>query len=86
MGMAGHAMIVRRDLSVFAHLHPFGSVAMPALMLAHAPHQMLPPDRALPPEVSFPYGFPKAGDYRMFVQMKRAGAIVTGAFDVTVSP
>src|SRR5262249_12355027 len=34
MGMAGHAVILRRDASVFAHIHPSGSVAMPALELA----------------------------------------------------
>ena len=33
---------------------------------------------------SFPYAFPKAGDYRVFVQVKRNGRIETGAFAVTV--
>ena len=31
-------------------------------------------------EISFPYGFPRAGDYRIFVQVKRAGKIETGEF------
>jgi len=31
-------------------------------------------------EISFPYGFPKPGDYRIFVQIKRAGKIETGEF------
>ena len=30
MGMLGHAAFVRSDLSVFAHVHPSGSVPMPA--------------------------------------------------------
>jgi hypothetical protein len=36
--------------------------------------------------VTFPYAFPKAGDYRVFVQIKRDGKVSTGAVDVTVSP
>src|ERR1700752_4212111 len=34
MGMAGHAEFVRSDLSVFAHVHPDGSVPMAAVQLA----------------------------------------------------
>src|SRR5262249_34721824 len=34
MGMAGHAEFVRSDLSVFAHVHPDGSVPMAAVELA----------------------------------------------------
>jgi hypothetical protein len=37
-------------------------------------------------EVSFPYGFPKPGYYRLFVQMKRGGTIETGVFDTLVIP
>lgn len=90
MGMAGHAAILATDMSVFAHIHPSGSIAMPALALAnagigvadsHAGHAM---HAALPPDVAFPYGFPAPGAYRVFVQIKRAGIVETGAFDVTV--
>ena len=35
----------------------------------------------LGPEISFPYGFPTPGLYRIFVQIKRAGQIQTGIFD-----
>jgi hypothetical protein len=37
-------------------------------------------------EISFPYGFPKPGEYRMFIQVKRAGQVKTGIFDVRVEP
>jgi hypothetical protein len=109
MGMAGHAGFVRADLSVFAHVHPDGSVSMAALQLADAslarnsspgvtgamssmPGMKMddlsnpgaPSQTMLPAEVSFPYGFPKPGLYRIFVQVKRAGKIETGVFDVEV--
>ncbi|MCW5808791.1 MAG: hypothetical protein KIT31_40950, partial [Deltaproteobacteria bacterium] len=85
MGMAGHAAVVRTDRTVFAHLHPSGSVAMPALELAgervsHAGHHM-----TFPAEVAFPYGFPRAGAYRVFVQVRRAGRVETAAFDARVA-
>jgi len=104
MGMAGHAEFVRSDMSVFAHVHPAGSVSMAAFELAQdglsnaaafaqepmsmpmsARMSMTMPDSGpLPPEVRFPYGFPQAGDYRIFVQIKRAGRVETGMFDAHV--
>jgi len=111
MGMAGHAEIVNSDRTVFAHIHPDGSVAMAALELAQKNSATGNPsasaqaganagsemggtgmsgmDMSMTPrsaEVSFPYGFPKAGEYRLFVQMKRGGTIETGVFDTQVLP
>jgi hypothetical protein len=40
--------------------------------------------RNIGPEVSFPYGFPKAGAYRIFVQVKHDGHVETGVFDAEV--
>jgi hypothetical protein len=99
MGMAVHAEIIRSDGSVFAHVHPSGSVSMAALDLAQTeltgaamagmPGMNMPGMAGAPqkvgPEISFPYGFPKAGRYRIFVQIKRAGHIETAIFDANVS-
>jgi hypothetical protein len=97
--MAGHAEFVSTDLAVFAHVHPAGSVSMAALELARTaqagasgemqvgtPMAMPMPTSnvSLPPEVSFPYGFPRPGEYRIFVQIKRAGQVETGVFDAHV--
>ena len=48
----------------------------------HSGHLMMP--AGVPALASFPYGFPKAGDYRIFVQVKRAGKVETGVFDARV--
>jgi hypothetical protein len=85
MGMAGHAMFVRSDLAVFAHVHPAGTVPMASLAIAQKETGALMDHGAmgaLPSVVSFPYGFPQPGEYRIFVQVKRHGEVQTGVFDV----
>jgi hypothetical protein len=99
MGMAGHAEFVSSDMSVFAHIHPAGSASMAALELANGAPKgtcgitdqcVMPAGMTMPmpapvsAEVSFPYGFPKVGEYRIFVQVKRAGQVETGVFDARV--
>jgi hypothetical protein len=97
LGMAGHAAFVKTDGTAFAHTHPEGSAAMPAMMLANGesntPGDMPGMDMAgapsenaafLPATVEFPYGFPTAGRYRIFIQMKHANTVETGVFDADV--
>ncbi len=103
MGMLGHAAFVKDDETVFAHVHPSGTVPMAALVMASAQNaslqakadasaampgmmpgmSMSPTGQAggLPDSVGFPYGFPTAGAYRVFVQMKHGDTIETAAFD-----
>jgi hypothetical protein len=84
MGMAGHAVFLSSDGNVFAHVHPAGSVSMAAVGLAEGRNPkaaMENMDHIAPAaEVSFPYGFPQPGDYRIFVQVRRAGKVETGEF------
>ena len=39
---------------------------------------MMSPQPSVPPELTFPYAFPSAGRYRIFVQIRRAGRVQTG--------
>jgi len=59
---------------------------MAALMLASGmppgmDHSAMNMSETLPNTVSFPYGFPSAGRYRIFVQMKHGETVETGVFD-----
>jgi hypothetical protein len=98
MGMAAHAAVLRSDGSVFAHIHPTGTVPMASLELAQASlpsslgelsHSSMDMSQMtgqkIDPEISIPYGFPSHGSYRIFVQVKRRGQIQTAFFDVEVN-
>ena len=97
MGMAAHAAVVRSDGTVFAHIHPTGSVPMASFELAQAslprglgegPQTTMDMSQMgaqpIGADISIPYGFPSAGRYRLFVQVKRAGRIETAFFDADV--
>jgi hypothetical protein len=101
MGMLGHAAFVKTDGTVFAHIHPTGTMAMAAFMMANPQTgkegtggsgmtmQNMPgmdsTPGALPNTVGFPYGFPSPGQYRIFVQMKHGNTVETGIFDANVA-
>jgi hypothetical protein len=94
MGMLSHAVITKDDGKVFVHLHPMGTVSMAAqevfakveggmpMAMDHAAmgHAMAPSNGVL----SFPYEFPQAGRYRLWVQVKSGGRVLTGVFDTVV--
>jgi hypothetical protein len=101
LGMAGHAVVVRRDGRVFIHLHPSGTASMASqlafalrdrgdttargrLRLDAAPMGMTASPQARR-EISFPYAFPSAGEYRVWVQLRSAGRVRTAAYDVKVN-
>ena len=83
MGMGGHAEFVKTDGSVFAHVHPTGSVPMAAVAIASNAAMLRMHESKIGTEVSFPYGVPTPGQYRIFVQMKREGKVETGVFDLS---
>jgi hypothetical protein len=97
LGMAGHAAFVKTDGTVFAHTHPEGSASMQAMMLANGGSGEMADTgtmggmdmnsggtQPIAPVVEFPYGFPSAGRYRIFIQMKHANTVETGVFDAEV--
>ena len=99
MGMLGHAVVRRADGEVFTHLHPLGTISMAAeevlarrsrdesAVVDAAPVISAPSPSAIPGnEATFPYAFPRPGDYRMWVQVRVNGRVLTGVFDVQVKP
>ena len=99
MGMISHAAVTRDDGKVFVHLHPMGSVNMAAQQVFEtkiapeatpAPAGMAEMDHSAhaghgPSVVSFPYEFPEPGRYRIWVQVKTGGKVLTGVFDTEVA-
>jgi hypothetical protein len=100
LGMLAHAAITRDDGSVFVHLHPGGTVSMAAQArfeqitrgdtARDARGQLIPPemsDMAHPTGgsvVQIPFDFPRPGRYFAWVQVRRAGQILTAPFELRV--
>ena len=99
LGMSAHAVVVRGDQSVFAHLHPMGSSPLAAQQALMA---FTPADTArgairarlastptamamstMAGDFSFPWAFPREGRYRIWVEFRRGGIVRTAAFDIT---
>jgi len=114
LGMAGHAVVMKDDGSVFIHLHPMGTISMAAqyaiagrvdekVTLCNSPNDSLSTKldtlgladkshvtlmKEIPVtfsnHVSFPYAFPKAGNYYIWVQVKEGNKVHTKEFKVRV--
>lgn len=95
MGMMSHAAVSRVDGAVFVHLHPMGSASMTAQLLFEQRERgdtartrsgelvLAAPESGHAGHVgtvSFPYEFPRPGDYVIWVQVKRDDTVLTGAF------
>ena len=97
LGMLGHAAVRSADGSVFAHLHPLGSFSMASQAVFRqvetataaagsiAPPPTRPSAEGVPSNrVPFPYEFPKPGRYRLWVQVRIAGRVLTGVYDLDI--
>jgi hypothetical protein len=82
MGMAAYLLVAKRDGSVFAHLHPSGSISMAAMQRFAGADQHATHDIPLDSRIAVPYAFPTPGSYRLFVQVRLGGKVATTAFDV----
>lgn len=100
LGMFSHAALRRDDGAVFTHLHPLGTISMasqqvsemraqgkaPKVITAEVMEEFCkvpPPEQSREP-LTFPYLFPQLGRYRIWVQVKLNGKILTGVFDTEV--
>jgi hypothetical protein len=97
MGMPGHAVVLRQGGEVFAHIHPVGSFSMASREILERsarpekssktsissanPGEPILVRSESPGVVSFPYEFPRPGLYRVWVQVRVKGQVLTGVFD-----
>ena len=98
LGMPAHAVVARTDGSVFIHLHTAGTISFAAQQVfalrdrgdttakgrLRLPSDSMPHAMPMTGEFSFPYIFPHAGSYRIWVQVRHGGRVLTGVFDVAI--
>lgn len=90
MGMPGHVAVTRDDGTVFVHLHPSGSISMAALQKFQGDARATPGSDVHTSHarnegrLEIPYAFPRAGRYRLWVQVKRQDEVMTAAFDAQI--
>jgi hypothetical protein len=84
LGMSAHAVVMRDDGGVFIHLHPMGTISTAAQLAFSPTARPGMSGGSSQGHVTFPYAFPRAGHYRIWVQVKRNGRVETAAFDAQV--
>jgi hypothetical protein len=99
LGMPGHAVVMRQDGGVYIHLHPSGTGAMASEVAfalrdrgdTTADGRLRLDGTGMPmaaeqtlSEIRFPYAFPSAGRYRVWVQLRVRGTVRTAGWDVDV--
>lgn len=85
-GSASMAAIALADASLPGKTRDSSAVAGSLISAESMPGMAMSGSNAAsaPSGVAFPYGFPKSGLYRIFVQVKRTGHVETGVFDAWV--
>ena len=95
MGMMSHCAVLRTDGKVFVHMHPTGTISMASQMLFerqagemdHSMHGQMQGNENQKGTVTFPpFEFSEAGDYRIWIQVKVGGKVLSGYFDMKVNP
>ena len=81
ISMAAQEVLSRQPGSALA-IGPPATNELAALI----PRRPAGPSSGARNEVTFPYAFPRAGDYRLWVQVRINGRVLTGVFDARVQP